>query len=165
MPLQTATPGGRQSCQLQASRATFLAGSESDARHWHGGFGSAVGTGMPRCFPVSEAAAKAVSCRLQGLLFWRAQNRHWHRGFGSAVGTGMPRCFPVSEAAAKAVSCRLQRCQLQASRATFLAGSESDVRHWHRGFGSAVGTGMPQCFPVSEAAAKAVSCRLQGLLF
>ena len=43
------------------------------------------------------------------------------------------------------------------------AGSESDVRHWHRGFGSAVGTGIPWCFPVSEAAAKAVSCRLQGL--
>ena len=168
--------GGRQSCQLQASRATFLAGSESDVRHWHRGFGSAVGTGMPRCFPVSEAAAKAVSCRLQRcqlqassratfLAGSKSDVRHWHRGFGSAVGTGMPQCFPVSEAAAKAVSCRLQRCQLQASRATFLAGSESDVRHWHRGFGSAVGSGMPRCFPVSEAAAKAVSCRLQGLLF
>ena len=167
--------GGRQSCQLQASRATFLASSETDVRHWHRGFGSAIGTGMPRCFPVSEAAAKAVSCRLQRcqlqasratfLAGSESDVRHWHRGFGSAVGTGMPRCFPVSEAAAKAVSCRLQRCQLQASRATFLPGSESDARHWHRGFGSAVGTGMPQCFPVSEAAAKAVSCRLQGLLF
>ena len=147
--------GGRQSCQLQASRATFLAGSESDVRHWHRGFGSAVGTGMPRCFPVSEAATKAVSCRLQRCQLQasratfqagsKSDVRHWHR--------------------AKAVSCRLQRCQLQASRATFLAGSESDVRHWHRGFGSAVGTGMPGCFPVLEAAAKAVSCRLRGLLF
>ena len=47
----------------------------------------------------------------------------------------------------------------------FPVGSESDVRQWHRGFGSAVGTGMPWCFPVSEAAAKAGSCRLQRLVF
>ena len=89
-------------------------------------------------------------------------------GTGTSEALLGPAChgvFPDSEAAAEAVSCRLQRCQLQASRATFLAGSESDVRHWHRGFGSAVGTGMPQCFPVSEAAAKAVSCRPQSLLF
>ena len=56
---------GRQSRQLQASKASFLAGSESDVRHWHRGLGSAVGTGMPWCFSVSEAAAKAVSCRLR----------------------------------------------------------------------------------------------------
>ena len=60
---------GRQSSQLQASKASFLAGSESDVRHWHRGLGSAVGTGMPWCFPVLEAAAKAVSCRLQRLVF------------------------------------------------------------------------------------------------
>ena len=35
---------GRQSRQLQASKASFLAGSESDLRQWHRGFGSAVGT-------------------------------------------------------------------------------------------------------------------------
>ena len=50
---------GRQSWQLQASKASFLVGSESDVRHWHRGLGSAVGTGMPWCFPVSEAG----SCR------------------------------------------------------------------------------------------------------
>ena len=60
---------GRQSWQLQASKASFLVGSESDVRHWHRGLGSAVGTGMPWCFPVSEAAAKAGSCRLQRLVF------------------------------------------------------------------------------------------------
>ena len=38
---------GRQSWQLQASKASFLVGSESDVRHWHRGLGSAVGTGMP----------------------------------------------------------------------------------------------------------------------
>ena len=57
---------GRQSRQLQASRATFLAGSESDVRQWHRGLGSAVGTGMPWCFPVSEAAAKAVAAGFKG---------------------------------------------------------------------------------------------------
>ena len=60
---------GRQSWQLQASKASFLVASESDVRQWYRGFGSAVGTGMPWCFPVSEAAAKAGSCRLQRLVF------------------------------------------------------------------------------------------------
>ena len=92
---------GRQ--MLQASKASFLAGSESDVRHWHRGLGSAVGPGMPWCFPVSEAAAK------QSAAGSESDVRQWHRGFGSAIGTGMPWCFPLSEAAAKAVSCRLQR--------------------------------------------------------
>ena len=60
---------------------------------------------------------------------------------------------------------RPPKLQLQASKASFLVASESDVRQWYRGFGSAVGTGMPWCFPVSEAAAKAGSCRLQRLVF
>ena len=110
---------GQQSCQLQASRATFLASSQSDVRHWH-------------------------------------------RGFGSAVGTGMPRCFAVSEAAAKAVSCRLQRCQLQASRATFLARSESDVRHRHRGFGSAVGTACHGVLPFRKRPPKLSAAGFKG---
>ena len=59
----------RQSRQLQASKASFLVGSESDVRHWQRGLGSAVATGMPWCFPVSEAAAKAVSCRLRKRRF------------------------------------------------------------------------------------------------
>ena len=104
---------GRQSWQLQASKASFLAGSESDVRHWHRGLGSAVGTGMPWCpFPVSEAAAKAgqlQASKASFLVSSESDVRHWHRGLGSAVGTGMPWCFPVSEAAAKA-------WQLQASR-------------------------------------------------
>ena len=63
-----------------------------------------------------------------------------------AVGTGMPHgVFPFRKQPPKPSA----------------AGSESDVRQWHRGFGSAVGTGMPWCLPVSEAAAKAVSCRLR----
>ena len=84
---------GRQSWQLQASKASFLVASESDVRQWYRGFGSAVGAGMPWCFPVSEAAAKAGSCRLQRLVFLvgsESDVRHWHRSFGSAVGTGMP---------------------------------------------------------------------------
>ena len=99
---------GRQSWQLQASKASFLVGSESDVRQWHRGLGSAVGTGMPWCFPVSEAAAKTP---------WHAGPNGASEapvpvpngGLGSAVGTGMPWCCPVSEAAAKAGSCRLQR--------------------------------------------------------
>ena len=138
----------RQSRQLQASKASFLAGSESDVRHWHRGFRSAVGTGMPWCFSVSEAAAKAVSCRLRKRREAVApglRKRRWDRHAMVFTRFGSGR----------------QSRQLQASKASFLAGSESDVRHWHRGFGSAVGTGMPWCFPVSEAAAKAVSCRLR----
>ena len=34
---------GRQSWQLQASKASFLAGSESDVRHWHRGLGRGRG--------------------------------------------------------------------------------------------------------------------------
>ena len=137
---------GRHIWQLQASKASFLVASESDVRHWHRGLGSAVGTGMPWCFPVSEAAAKAGSCRLQRLAFYSVQK--------VTLGTGVS-CFGSGR----------ERWQLQASKASFLVGSESDVRHWHRGLGSAVGTGMPWCFPVSEAAAKAGSCRLQRLVF
>ena len=79
---------------------------------------------MPWCFPVSEAAAKAVSCRLQGLLLKRAQR---YRGLGSAVGTGMPWCFPVSEAAAKAVSCRLQGLLLKATLGSGTGASEAPL--------------------------------------
>ena len=127
----------RQSRQLQALQASFLAGSESDVRHWHRGFGSAVGTGMPWCFPVSEAAAKAVSCRLRKRREAVApglRKRRWDRHAMVFTRFGSGR----------------QSRQLQASKASFLAGSESDVRHWHRGFGSAVGTGMPWCFPVGS---------------
>ena len=52
---------GRQSWQLQASKASFLVGSESDVRQWYRGLGSAIATGMPWCFPVSEAAATKLA--------------------------------------------------------------------------------------------------------
>ena len=102
---------GRQSRQLQPSRATFLAGSESDVRQWYRGLGSAVGTGMPWCFPVSGSGRPSRQLQASRATFLAGSEsdvRQWYRGFGSAVGTGMPWCFPVSEAAAKAVSCRLQ---------------------------------------------------------
>ena len=143
---------GRQSSQLQASKASFLAGSESEVRQWHRGFGSAVGTGMPWGLPVSEAAAKAVSCRLQRLVFKRAQKATLGTGTRASEAPLGPAChgiFPFRKRPPKQSA----------------AGSESDVRQWHRGFGSAIGTGMPWCLPLSEAAAKAVSCRLQRLVF
>ena len=137
---------GLQSWQLQASKASFLLGSESDVRHWR--------------FPVSEAAAKGGSCRLQRLVFESVQK--------VTLGTGTGPRKRRRDRHAMVFSCfgsGRQSWQLQASKASFLVGSESDVRHWHRGLGSAVGTSMPWCFPVSEAAAKAGSCRLQRLVF
>ena len=140
---------GRQSRQLQASKASFLAGSESDVRQWHRGFGSAVGTGMPHgVYPFRKRPPKPSAAGSESDV------RQWHRGFGSAVWDRHAMVFT------RFGSGRQSR-QLQASKASFLAGSESDVRHWHRGLGSAVGPGMPWCFPVSEAAAKCSQLQAQ----
>ena len=86
---------GRQSWQLQASKASFLAGSESDVRHWHRDLGSAVGTGMPWRFPVSEAAAKAGSCRLQRLVFESVQKVTLGTGTGASEAPLGPACHGV----------------------------------------------------------------------
>ena len=113
---------GYQSRQLQASKASFLAGSESDVRHWHRGLGSAVGTGMPWCFPFRKRPPK------QSAAGSESDVRQWHRGFGMRrLGPACHGVFPFRKRPPKPSA----------------AGSESDVRQWHRGFGSAVGTGMP----------------------
>ena len=120
---------GRQRRQLQASKASFLAGSESDIRNWHRGLRSAVGTACHGVFPFRQRPPKqsaagsesdvrqwhrgfgsAVGTSMSWCFPFR-DVRHWQRGLGSAVATGMPWCFPVLEAAAKAataVSCRLK---------------------------------------------------------
>ena len=76
---------GRQSRQLQASKASFLAGSESDVRQWHRGLGSAVG---PACHGVTRFGSGRQSRQLQAskasfLAGSESDVRHWHRGFGS----------------------------------------------------------------------------------
>ena len=72
----------------------------------------------------------------------QAQKATLGSGTGASEAPLGPAChggLPVSEAAR-------QSRQLQASKASFLPTSESDVRHWHRGLGSAVGTGHAMVF-------------------
>ena len=85
----------RQSRQLQASKASFLAGSESDVRHWHRASEAPLGPACHGVFPFRKRPPK------QSAAGSESDVRQWHRGFGSAVGTGMPWCLPVSEAPPK----------------------------------------------------------------
>ena len=83
---------GRQSWQLQASKASFLVASESDVRQWYRGFGSAVAR---HAMVFSRFGSGRQSWQLQAskasfLVGSESDVRHWHRSFGSAVGTGMP---------------------------------------------------------------------------
>ena len=126
------------------------AGAESDVRQWHRGFGMRrLGPACHGVFPFRKRRPK------QSPAGSESDVRQWHRG-----GTGMP--------FTRLGSSRQSR-QLHASKASFRVGSESDVRHWQQGLGSAVATSMPWCFPVSEAAAEAVSraqkATLQKLVF
>ena len=79
---------GRQSRQLQASKASFLAGSESDVRHWHRGLGSAVGTGM-HAMVFSRFGSGHQSSQLQ------AQKATLGSGTGASEAPLGPACHGV----------------------------------------------------------------------
>ena len=132
---------GRQSSQLQAS--------ESDVRQWHRGFGSAVGTGMPWCLPVFGSGCQSRQLQASKASFLAGSESDVGTGTGASEAPLGPAChgvFPFRKRPPKQSA----------------AGSESDVRQWHRGFGMRrLGPACHGVFPFRKRAAKAVSCRLR----
>ena len=109
------------------------AGSESDVRQWHRGFGSAVGTGMPwyvfTRFGSGRQSRQLQASKASFLAGSESDVRQWHRGLGSAVGPACHGVYPFRKRPPKPSAAGFKGY-------SFLAVSESDVRHWHRGFGS-----------------------------
>jgi hypothetical protein len=98
-------PAAAGGCRLQAARAGFPEVSDSNVRYWHVGLGSALGTSVAWCFPVSHVAVMKLSTGFLEVL--ESNVRQCHVGLGSALRTSVAWCFRVSHAAAKAVGCRL----------------------------------------------------------
>ena len=77
---------GRQSRQLQASKASFLAGSESDVRHWHRASEEPLGPACHGVFPFRKRPPK------QSAAGSESDVRHWHRASEAPLG---PACHGV----------------------------------------------------------------------
>ena len=117
---------GRQSWQLQASKASFLAGSESDVRHWHRGLGRGRG---PQARSVPQRLAvwlwrrrRFGSDSYSFLVSSESDVRHWGPWPAGPVRPSGPCCFGV----AKVPFVKLGGWKT----ASFLVGSECNVRHW-----------------------------------
>ena len=140
---------GRQTAQ----RASFLVGSESNVRHWGPWPAGPIRPSGPCCFGV----AKAPFVSLRGwktdsseLVFLSVQK--------ATLGTGGrgPQARSVLQGPAVSVWWRRRLWAFAAGRqaaqrASFLVGSESNVRHWGPWPAGPVRPSGPCCFGVAKA--------------
>ena len=137
--------------------ASFLVGSESNVRHWGPLPAGPVRASGPCCFAVARApfvsflgggwktATARLGPSLRALLFWCGDGAVCARPAGPVRPSG-PCCFGV----AKAPFVTLGGWKT-AQTASFLVGSESDVRHWGPWPAGPVRSSGSCCFGVAKA--------------
>ena len=140
---------GRQTAQ----RASFLVGSESNVRHWGPWPAGPVRPSGPCCFGVAKAPfvkLLAAGRQLRELVFLSVQK--------ATLGTGGrgPQARSVLQGPAVSVWRRRRLWAFAAGRqtaqrASFLVGSESNVRHWGPWPAGPVRPSGPCCFGVAKA--------------
>ena len=138
---------GRQTAQ----RASFLVGSESNVRHWGPWPAGPVRPSGPGCFGGAVCEPSRLEDRqLRELVFLSVQK--------ATLGTGGrgPQARSVLQGPAVSVWRRRRLWAFAAGRqtaqrASFLVGSESNVRHWWPWPAGPVRPSGPCCFGVAKA--------------